>query len=112
MRYDHVRKNELTCEISTGKFIAKLEGRDDGTYWKYYLSPDSDFAHCHMKTEGDEGEQITQEEYDKLNIYGGTHSAMDYARYNYIWRKKGDFLQVPKSKNSTENETSCLPLGK
>ena len=35
MRYDHNRKKEITCEISTGKYIAQLEGRKDGTYWKY-----------------------------------------------------------------------------
>lgn len=80
MRYDHVRKKEFTCEISTGKFIAKLEGRKDGTYWKYYLSPTSDCAHAHMITEGDPGVQITQEEFDKLNIYLGTHTAIDYNR--------------------------------
>lgn len=83
MRYDHVRKKELTCEISTDRFIAYLEGRDDGTYWKYYLSPNNDYAHAHCKTEGDPGVQIRQDEYDKLNIYGGTHSAVDYNRDKY-----------------------------
>ena len=80
MRYDHVRKRQITCEISTGKFIAYLEGKEDGTYYKYYLQPSQDFCHCHCKPEGVAGVPITREEFDKLNIYGGTHSAYDYSR--------------------------------
>lgn len=80
MRYDHVRKKSLTCEISTGKFIAYLEGKEDGTYYKYYLQPSQDYCHCHCKPEGVAGVPITREEFDKLNIYFGTHSAYDYSR--------------------------------
>ena len=83
MKYDHVREKQITCEISTGKFIAELEGKKDGTYWKYYLSPTQDSCMVHMKTEGDHGVQITQEEFDKLNIFGGTHWYVDYYRGKY-----------------------------
>lgn len=81
MRYDHVRKKEITCEISTGKYIAQLEGRKDGTYWKYYLSSNAKFLND--KTPGDHGIQITQDEYDKLNIFMGSHFASDLNRYTY-----------------------------
>lgn len=80
MRYDHSRKIRITCEISTGKFIAELEGRKDGTYWKYYLGDDREAYNAHCKSEGDPGVQITREEFDGLNIYGGTHTAVDYNR--------------------------------
>ena len=82
MRYDHIRKKEITCEISTGKYIAKLEGRKDGTYWKYYLSPNAKLTSD--KTPGDSGIQITQEEYDRLNIFGGTHYEFDENRYTFV----------------------------
>lgn len=80
MRYDHVRKRQITCEISTGKFIAYLEGDENGNYKKYYLQPSQDFCHCHCKPEGVAGVPITREEFDGLNIYYGTHSAYDYSR--------------------------------
>lgn len=80
LKYDLVRKEEITCEISTGKFIAYLEGDKDGNYKKYYLQPSQDFIHCHCKPEGVIGVPITREEFDKLNIYMGTHSAYDYSR--------------------------------
>jgi hypothetical protein len=72
----------LTCEISTDKYISKLEGNQDGTYLKFYLP-----YNAKSKTDiedGDPGVQITQEEYDKLNIYGGTHLASDLCRYRPI----------------------------
>lgn len=80
MRYDHVRKRQITCEISTGKFIAEISGDENGNYRKYYLSPNNDYSHSHCKTEGDPGVPITREEFDKLNIYSGTHMAVDYSR--------------------------------
>ena len=80
MRYDHVRKRQITCEISTGKFIAEISGDENGNYRKYYLSPNNDYSHSHCKTEGDTGVPITREEFDKLNIYFGTHTAIDYSR--------------------------------
>ena len=81
MRYDHIRKKEITCEISTGKYISQLEGRKDGTYWKYYLSQNAKYVSD--KTPGDYGIQITQDEYDKLNIFMGSHFASDLNRYTY-----------------------------
>lgn len=90
MRYDHVRKKSLTCEISTGKFIAYLEGKEDGAYYKYYLQPSQDFCHSHCKPEGVAGVPITREEFDGLNIYFGTHSAYDYSRKpNNYYRHTG-----------------------
>lgn len=83
MKYDHVRKHQFTCEISTDKFICYLEGRKDGTYWKYYLPIDTPYDKAHMKGEGNIGIQITQEEFDKLNIFGGTHWYVDYYRGIY-----------------------------
>lgn len=90
MRYDHVRKRQITCEISTGKFIAEIRGDENGNYRKYYLSPNNDYSHSHCKTEGDPGVPITREEFDKLNIYFGTHTAIDYSRKpNNYYRHTG-----------------------
>ena len=90
MRYDHVRKKQITCEISTGKFIAYLEGDEDGNYKKYYLQPYQDSCYTHCKPEGVAGVPITREEFDGLNIYFGTHSAIDYSRKpNNYYRHTG-----------------------
>ncbi len=80
MRYDHVRQHEITCEVSTNKFIAYLEGRKDGTYWKYYLPANVGWINCQSKPDTSYAVEITQEEFDKLNIYFGTHSAFDSNR--------------------------------
>ena len=83
LKYDSISKRRLTCEISTGKFIAELEGRPDGTYWKYYIEEDG----CHYiyfnKTKGSPCVQITREEFDALNIKPGTHHAYDANRRSY-----------------------------
>ena len=83
LKYDSISKRRLTCEISTGKFIAELEGRPDGTYWKYYIEEDG----CHYiyfnKTKGSPCAQITREEFDALNIKPGTHHAYDANRRSY-----------------------------
>ena len=83
LKYDSISKRKLTCEISTGKFIVELEGRSDGTYWKYYIEEDG----CHYiyfnKTKGSPCVQITQEEFDALNIKPGTHHAYDANRRSY-----------------------------
>ena len=83
LKYDSISKRRLTCEISTGKFIAELEGRPDGTYWKYYIEEDG----CHYiyfnKTKGSPCVQITREEFDALNIKPGTHHAYDANRRRY-----------------------------
>ncbi len=82
MKYDCDRKIQITAEVSTRKFIAELEGREDGTYWMYYLSPNMKSWQVHRRTEGDPGVRITQEYFDKLNIYLGTHMAIDRNRTN------------------------------
>ena len=83
LKYDSISKRKLTCEISTGKFIVELEGRPDGTYWKYYIEEDG----CHYiyfnKTKGSPCVQITREEFDALNIKPGTHHAYDANRKSY-----------------------------
>ena len=83
LKYDSISKRRLTCEISTGKFIVELEGRSDGTYWKYYIEEDG----CHYiyfhKTENSPCVQITKEEFDALNIKPGTHHAYDANRRSY-----------------------------
>ena len=83
LKYDSISKRRLTCEISTGKFIVELEGRSDGTYWKYYIEEDG----CHYiyfnKTKGSPCVQITREEFDALNIKPGTHHAYDANRRSY-----------------------------
>ena len=83
LKYDSISKRRLTCEISTGKFIVELEGRLDGTYWKYYIEEDG----CHYiyfnKTKGSPCVQITREEFDALNIKPGTHHAYDANRRRY-----------------------------
>lgn len=94
MRYDFQRKKEITCEVSTGKFIAELEGRKDGTYWKYYLDPNS--YSLKSKKEGDPGVQITQEEYDGLNIRCATHYASDLNRETLVWHGKNMFYMPRK----------------
>ena len=74
-KYDHRVDGRITCEISTGKYIAALS-RDDkrGKYRKYYLNrPDFTYYNCHCKDEGDEGIEITKEEFLGLNIVGGSH---------------------------------------
>lgn len=73
-KYDHRVKRFLTCEISTGKYIAALKGNKyGGGYRKFYVKPDFDFYNCHCKADDDEGIEITREEFNKLNIVGGSH---------------------------------------
>lgn len=79
-KYDHRVKRRLTCEISTGKYIAALQGNKyGGGYRKFYVKPDFDFYNCHCKADDDEGIEITREEFNKLNIVGGSH--MTYSHY-------------------------------
>lgn len=73
-KYDHRVKRFLTCEISTGKYIAALQGdKYLGVCRKYYLKGDFDFYNCHCKADDDEGIAITKDEFNKLNIVGGSH---------------------------------------
>ena len=83
LKYDSISKRRLTCEISTGKFIAELEGRPDGTYWKYYIEEDGHHWIVNRRAKGDPGIQITREEFDALNITLGTHHAYDANRKSY-----------------------------
>lgn len=73
-KYDHRVGRRLTCEISTGKYIAALRGNKYGQgYRKWYVKPDFDFYNCHCRADGDEGIEITKDEFNKLNIVGGSH---------------------------------------
>ena len=83
LKYDSISKRRLTCEISTGKFIAELEGRPDGTYWKYYIEEDGHHWIVNRRAKGDPGIQITREKFDALNITLGTHHAYDANRKSY-----------------------------
>ena len=83
LKYDSISKRRLTCEISTGKFIVELEGRSDGTYWKYYIEEDGFHYIYFNKTKGSPCAQITREEFDALNIKPGTHHAYDANRRSY-----------------------------
>ena len=83
LKYDSISKRRLTCEISTGKFIVELEGRSDGTYWKYYIEEDGHHWIYFHKTENSPCVQITREEFDALNIKPGTHHAYDANRRRY-----------------------------
>ena len=83
LKYDSISKRKLTCEISTGKFIVELEGRSDGTYWKYYIEEDGHHWIYFHKTESSPCVQITREEFDALNIKPGTHHAYDANRKSY-----------------------------
>ena len=83
LKYDSISKRRLTCEISTGKFIVELEGRSDGTYWKYYIEEDGHHWIYFHKTENSPCVQITKEEFDALNIKPGTHHAYDANRKSY-----------------------------
>lgn len=78
-KYDHRVKRFMTCEISTGKYIAALKGNKYGSgYRKFYVKPDFDFYNCYCRADGDEGIEITKEEFWGLNIVGGSHSAYCY----------------------------------
>lgn len=89
MRYNFDKKRNMTCEISTGKFIAKLTGDEKGVYRKFYYVPTEFICDYDHVAEGDEGIIITQEEYDKLNIFGGTHHSEDRNRMELVWTVGG-----------------------
>lgn len=92
LKYVPEFEKRMTCEIETEKFIAQLSKcyMKDGSYkyYKYYLDIDAikpknpnkfmpytmEPTHpINMKMPGDEGIEITEEEYRKLNIICGTH---------------------------------------
>lgn len=76
-KYNHDWETEITTEISTGRPIATLEARSDGTYWKQYGTIDKPkykgevYVGC-MHEIG-EPIQITREEYVNLKTVGGSH---------------------------------------
>ena len=76
-KYDHVWKKQITTEISTGRPIAELIKRSDGTYWKVYGTIDTPKydGECYVGCQHRAGEpiQITREEFCKLNTVCGSH---------------------------------------
>lgn len=63
-------KQNLTVEISTERVIAMLTNCR-GKCKKFYAKPDSAF--CNYVEIGDDGIEITEEEFEKLNILFGSH---------------------------------------
>lgn len=75
-KYDHRVKRFITCEISTGKYIARLQGNKyGGECRKFYLPSNYESYTLYKSAEGDEGVIITEDEFCRLNIVGGSHSA-------------------------------------
>ena len=76
-KYNHVWKKQITTEISTGRPIAELIKRSDGTYWKVYGTIDSPKnewdIYIGSKHKTGEPIQITREEFSKLNTVDGSH---------------------------------------
>lgn len=76
-KYNHDWKKSITTEISTGRPIAELEKRSDGTYWKQYgsISVPKYEGECYFGSDHKVGKpiQITKEEFIKLDIVGGSH---------------------------------------
>lgn len=70
-KYDPKFKRHVTCEISTGKIIAGLTKSNNGKCRKIYAAPNDYF--CNITATGDNGVEITLEEYEKLDIVGGSH---------------------------------------
>lgn len=63
-------QERVTKELSTGKYIAKLEYNSfKKEFRKYYLAPNAVFPF--LVADGDKGIVITKEEFEKLNIWGG-----------------------------------------
>lgn len=102
-KYDVTHRRYLVCEISTGRYISELIGREDGTYWKVYIAPGKGSWVEKDKIIGEV--QITQEEYDKLNVSPGMgyYRALDEYRYNCKYNSKyGYWTQTPKTKVQME----------
>jgi len=72
IKYEPKADRFFTCEISTGKYVSRLEGSGvsgNKPYKKFYLPPDS-FYNPGKVADGDDGIIITKEEFWKLNING------------------------------------------
>lgn len=68
-------QQKVTKEISTGKYIARIEyDRFKKEFRKYYLKPNANFPF--EVADGDKGIVITKEEFEKLNFWvcGGGHA--------------------------------------
>jgi hypothetical protein len=70
----------FTCDCNSGRVIGKLEREKDGTCYKYYMTslknPNSD---C-VFNENVEKIQISEEEFNRLNIIGGKHFVLDLTK--------------------------------
>lgn len=97
MKYIPEIKKEITCELSTGKLIAKLEREKVGdkkyVYRKYYTDLsiirskmwDGNYLPVDAYREpkdGDKGIEITKDEFIELNIWNGSHSGTIYTKYS------------------------------
>lgn len=91
-KYDVDRKKKFTCEISTGKYIAHVEGRADRTYWKYYASPCRVFKHyeesCRLSKQDSDNKpvEISKKEFEEFEIYRytGLYSYSDFTNVRKI----------------------------
>lgn len=76
-KYNHVWKKDITTEISTGRPIAELIRKSDGTCWKVYGTIDTPKykGQSYYGWEHRIGEpiQITSDEFCKLNTVCGSH---------------------------------------
>lgn len=76
-KYNHVWKKQITTEISTGRPIAELIKRSDGTYWKVYGTIDTPKykGECYVGCQHRTGEpiQITRDEFCMLDTVCGSH---------------------------------------
>lgn len=75
-KYNHERERFCTAEISTGRYIAQLELKRDGTAKKWYLYPEAYLPSDIRKD--DPGIDITPDEYRKLNVSCSSHLAFDF----------------------------------
>ena len=71
------KKKQITTEISTGRPIAELIKRSDGTYWKVYGRIDTPKykGECYVGCQHRMGEpiQITRDEFCMLDTVCGSH---------------------------------------
>lgn len=72
-------QQKVTKEISTGKYIARIEYiQHKKEFRKYYLKPNAYFPFD--VADGDKGVLITKEEFENLNFYDGGHKV-------YFWEE-------------------------
>lgn len=91
-KYDEYKDKFITCEISTGMYIGKLDVELDGTCWKYYLYPDRTItsrfdmrATTILNSEiNKKGIKISEEELKGLDIIDGSHEGKNCS--NNLWK--------------------------